>query len=68
MNLRVSLPYVRGTFAETIAQDLKPFNILIARKPTTALRRLLTNVKAGGGGGGWGWGRWEDNTLNFGSD
>ena len=66
MNLRVSLLYVRGTFAETIARDLKPFNILIARKPTTALRRLLTNVKAGGGGGGWG--RWEGNTLNFGSD
>ena len=40
----VSLLYIGGT-SETIARILKPFNILIAHKPTRNLRYLLTNVK-----------------------
>ena len=34
----------RGT-SETIARVLQPYNIRVAHKPITTLRRLLTNVK-----------------------
>ena len=37
-------PYIRGT-SETIARILQPYNIRVAHKPITTLRRLLTNVK-----------------------
>ncbi|CAH3139990.1 unnamed protein product, partial [Porites evermanni] len=37
-------PYIRGT-SETIARILQPYNIRVAQKPITTLRRLLTNVK-----------------------
>ena len=40
----VNLPYIRGT-SETIARILQPYNIGVAHKPITTLRRLLTNVK-----------------------
>ena len=39
-----TVPYIRGT-SETIARILKPYNIRVAHKPITTLRRLLTNVK-----------------------
>ena len=39
-----TIPYIRGTY-ETIARILQPYNIRVARKPITTLRRLLTNVK-----------------------
>ena len=39
-----TIPYIRGT-SETIALILQPYNILVAHKPITTLRRLLTNVK-----------------------
>ena len=39
-----TIPYIRGT-SETIARTLQPYNIRVAHKPTTTLRRLLTNVK-----------------------
>ena len=38
------IPYIRGT-SETIARILQPYNIRVAHKPITTLRRLLTNVK-----------------------
>ena len=37
-----TLPYIRGT-SETIARILQPYNIRVAQKPITTLRRLLTN-------------------------
>ena len=37
-------PYIRGT-SETIARILQPYNIRVAHKPITTLRRLPTNVK-----------------------
>ena len=39
-----TIPYIRGT-SETIARILQPYNIPVAHKPITTLRRLLTNVK-----------------------
>ena len=39
-----TIPYFRGT-SETIARILQPYNIRVAHKPITTLRRLLTNVK-----------------------
>ena len=39
-----TIPYIRGT-SETIARILQPYNIHVAHKPITTLRRLLTNVK-----------------------
>ena len=36
--------YITGT-SETIARILQPYNIRVAHKPITTLRRLLTNVK-----------------------
>ena len=39
-----TIPYIRGT-SETIARILQPYNIRVALKPITTLRRLLTNVK-----------------------
>ena len=39
-----TIPYIRGT-SETIARVLQPYNIHVAHKPITTLRRLLTNVK-----------------------
>ena len=39
-----TIPYIRGT-SETIARMLQPYNIRVAHKPITTLRRLLTNVK-----------------------
>ena len=38
-----TLPYIRGT-SETIARILQPYNIRVAHKPITTLRRLLTNI------------------------
>ena len=39
-----TIRYIRGT-SETIARILQPYNICVAHKPITTLRRLLTNVK-----------------------
>ena len=39
-----TIPYIRGT-SETIARILQPYNMPVAYKPITTLRRLLTNVK-----------------------
>ena len=39
-----TIPYIRGT-SETIARILQPYNIRVAHKPITTLRRLLTDVK-----------------------
>ena len=39
-----TIPYIRGT-SETIARILQPYNIRVAHKPITTLRRLITNVK-----------------------
>ena len=39
-----TLPYIRGT-SETIARILQPYNIRVAQKPITTLRRLVTNVR-----------------------
>ena len=39
-----TIPYIRST-PETIARILQPYNIRVAHKPITTLRRLLTNVK-----------------------
>ena len=42
---KVSIPYIRGT-SETIARILQSYNIRVAHRPITTLRRLvLTNVK-----------------------
>ena len=38
------IPYIRSTF-ETIACILQPYNIRVAHKPITTIRRLLTNVR-----------------------
>ena len=37
--------YIRGT-SETIARTLQPYNMRVAHRPITTLRRLLTNFKA----------------------
>ena len=42
--MTATIPYIRGT-SETMARTLQPYNILVAHKPITTLRRLLTNVK-----------------------
>ena len=39
-----TIPYVRST-PETIARILQPYNIRVAHKPITTLRRLVTNVR-----------------------
>ena len=39
-----TIPKIRGT-SETIARILQPYNIRVAHKLITTLRRLLTNVK-----------------------
>ena len=39
-----TIPYIRGT-SETISRVLQPYNIRVAHKPISTLRRLLTNVK-----------------------
>ena len=39
-----TIPYIRGT-PETIARILQPYNIRVAHKPITTLRRLVTNVR-----------------------
>ena len=39
-----TIPYIRGT-SDTIACILQPYNIRVAHKPITTIRRLLTNVK-----------------------
>ena len=39
-----TIPYIRDT-SETIARILQPYNILVAHKPITTLRRLLTSDK-----------------------
>ena len=39
----VTIPYIKGT-SETISRILQPYNIIVAHKPTTTLRHLLTNV------------------------
>ena len=44
LKTKTTLPYIRGTF-ETIARILQPYNLRVAHKPITTLRRLLTNVK-----------------------
>ena len=42
---KATIPYIRGTSSETIARILQPYNIHVAHKPITTLRRVLTNVK-----------------------
>ena len=37
-----TIPYIRGT-SDTIARILQPYNIRVAHKPITTLRRLLTD-------------------------
>ena len=39
-----TIPYITGTF-KTIARIVQPYNIRVAHKPITTLRRLLINVK-----------------------
>ena len=39
-----TIPYSRGT-SETIARTLQPYNISVAHKRISTLRRLVTNVK-----------------------
>ena len=39
-----TIPYIRGT-SETIARILQPYNISVAHKPITTLRRLVTDVR-----------------------
>ena len=39
-----AIPYVEGT-SERIARILRPYNILVAHKPLTTLRDVLTKVK-----------------------
>ena len=39
-----AIPYVKGT-SERIARILRPYNILVAHKPLTTLRDVLTKVK-----------------------
>ena len=40
----VTIPYIKGT-SEIIARILQPYNIRVAHRPITTLRKLLTNVK-----------------------
>ena len=40
----MTIPYIKGT-SETIARILQPYDIRVAHKPITTLRRILTNVK-----------------------
>ena len=42
--MTATIPCIRGT-PETIARILQPYNIRVAHKPITTLRRLPTNVK-----------------------
>ena len=42
--MTATIPYIRGN-PETIARILQPYNIRVAHKLITTLRRLLTNVK-----------------------
>ena len=42
--MTATIPYIRGT-SETTARILQPYNIRVAHKPITTLRRLLSNVK-----------------------
>ena len=39
-----TIPYVKGA-SERIARILRPYNILVAHKPSTTLRDVLTKVK-----------------------
>ena len=39
-----TIPYVKGT-SERISRILRPYNIVVAHKPTTMLRDVLTRVK-----------------------
>ena len=39
-----TIPYIRGT-SETITRILQPYNIRVAHKPITTLRRVVTNVR-----------------------
>ena len=39
-----TIPYIRGT-SESISCILQPYNMRVAHKPITTLRRLLANVK-----------------------
>ena len=41
---KVTIPYIKGT-SEIIARILQPYNIRVAHRPITILRKLLTNVK-----------------------
>ena len=41
---RLYVPYIRGN-SETITRILQPYNIRVAQKPISTIRRLLTNVK-----------------------
>ena len=43
---KATIPYIRGT-SETIARILQPYNIRVAHKPITTLRRLLTGGQTG---------------------
>ena len=43
-NTTVTIPYIKGT-SEIIARILQPYNIRVAHRPITTLRKLLTNVK-----------------------
>ena len=40
----VTIPYIKGT-SEIVARILQPYNIRVAHRPITNLRKLLTNVK-----------------------
>ena len=40
----VTIPYIKGT-SEIIARIFQPYNIRVAHRPITSLRKLLTNVK-----------------------
>ena len=40
----MTIPYIKGT-SEIIARILQPYNIRVAHRPITTLRKLLTNVK-----------------------
>ena len=40
----VTIPYIKGT-SEIIARILQPYNIRVAHRPITTLRKLVTSVK-----------------------